>query len=192
MITNPQDVEAAVKQFQQDFQHSRLIKAALRVGKGINRAVLALWWFVGRFSAYALISSFLILMGFIQALLTSSDAPPSAFDIITSHAGMQYLLAAIYAFIGWYIAYARSKTLLTVGSIMIVMYGIVVGYGIVTNTFSMRGLTSVLLNVYFGILAIRASWSEHQRKKYEKALAIATAANDVSDVVEIGADGSIF
>ena len=174
-------MDETIKRLRTGANNWRLTRRLKRIGDGMRRLMLFLWWLVGRVDSYFICSGFLVLVGFTQLAITQTTAPAGALVVIERTANVPgWFVALSFVVLGWLISYSKSPVLLTLGALMLFGYAGALIYGTATATVDARGWLGALY-VIFGALGFwRASYAEMQLDTVTQTVAALKAAKDIN------------
>lgn len=171
-------MEESIQKLFRAIAHSRMGRAVRHVANGMRRILLGLWWVVGRVDSFFIVSGFFVCTGMVQLFLVLSNAPISAFDMITQNEITQMWLAAGFVLLGWLTGYSKSMVLITVAALVMIGYGVAVLYGVGVGDIDSRGLTVFVNQIFLSLAVLRSSWAEYQKARLREGLASMRAANN--------------
>lgn len=156
-----------------------------RIYNGAKRAVLFVWRMVGTVDSSLILSMYFVLMGIVLLLLNVRYLDQiTVLNVWSDSVDVRLLMAVAFVILGWMIAYTRSLVLLTLGSLVAIVYGISAIAGVRSDLLSFEGLMIFAQNVPFALAILRTSYVEIQRvedkRTYERALAGVKAYAEVN------------
>lgn len=159
-------------------------KAIRRIGNGAKRAVLFVWRMIGQIDSSLILSMYFVLMGIVLLLLNVRYVEQvTVLNVWSDSVDVRLIMAVAFILLGWMIAYTKSLILLTVGSLIAIVYGLSSVVGVRTDMLSFEGLMIFAQNVPFALAIVRTSYVELQRvedrRLYERTLAGVKAYSEV-------------
>lgn len=147
-----------------------------RVYCGAKRAILFVWGAIGQIDSSLILSMYFVLMGIVLLLLNVRYVEQvTVLNLWSESVDVRLVMAVGFILLGWMIAYTKSLVLLTLGSMIAIVYGISAVAGVRSDLLSFEGLMVFAQNVPFALAILRTSYVEIQRRQdkqlYERTLA---------------------